>query len=29
MTRHDPALPAPAFLRKWQVWAGLMFLILY
>jgi VanZ family protein len=29
MTRHDPALPAPAFLRKWQVWAGLMFLFLF
>jgi VanZ family protein len=28
MTRHQPALRAPNFLNKWQVWAGLMALFL-
>jgi VanZ family protein len=29
MTRHEPAISAPAFLRKWQVWAFLMVLFLF
>ena len=29
MTRHEPAIPAPGLLRRWQVWAVLMILFLF
>jgi len=29
MTRHQPAIPTPGFLRRWQVWTVLMVLFLF
>ncbi len=29
MDRHEPAIPAPAFLRRWQTWSMLLVLMLF
>lgn len=29
MSRHEPAIPVPGFLRRWQVWALMMVLFLF